>query len=134
MDVIANPLPGMRIILGYGYNDNKFHKGDADGLREIATPRHLANFWIGHKLTSGSLEGFGLGLGGNFASNSFLDSKNVYTVSGYGKLDATLFYEASSFRIGIKVNNLTDKRYFLSDAYAEMQAPRQFLANVTYRF
>lgn len=134
MDVIANPLPGMHIILGYGYNDNKFHKGDADGLRDIATPRHLANFWIGHKLTSGSLKGFGLGLGGNFASSSFLDSNNLFTISGYGKLDATLFYEADGFRIGAKINNLTDKRYFLGDAYAEMQAPRQFLANVTYRF
>ncbi|TWV15681.1 TonB-dependent receptor [Bacteroidaceae bacterium HV4-6-C5C] len=134
MDVIANPLPGMHIILGYGYNDNKFDKGTADGLRDVGTPRHLANFWIGHKLTTGSLKGFGVGLGGNFASSSFVDSSNNFKVAGYGKLDATVFYEYDKFRIGAKVNNLTDKHYILGDYYAELQAPRQFLANVTYRF
>lgn len=134
MDVIANPIPGMHIILGYGYNDNKFTKGGAEGKRDTGTPRHLANFWIGHKLMSGSLKGFGLGLGGNFASSSFWDSANKYEISGYGKLDATAFYETPKYRIGVKINNLTDKRYMLGDYYAELQAPRQFLANVTCRF
>lgn len=134
IDVIANPFKGMHVILGYGYNDNKFYKGSADGLRDVATPRHLANFWIGHKLTTGSLKGFGIGLGGNFASSSFLDSSNNFKVAGYGKLDATVFYEYDKFRIGAKVNNLTDKHYILGDYYAELQSPRQFLANVTYRF
>ena len=51
-----------------------------------------------------------------------------------GKLDATVFYEYDKFRIGAKVNNLTDKHYILGDYYAELQAPRQFLANLIYRF
>ena len=134
MDVIANPLPGMHIIIGYAFNDNKFEKGDANGKRDIATPKHLGNFWISQKILNGTLKGFGNGLGGNFASSSFLDAKNSITVSGYGKLDATVFYEYSNFRIGAKLNNITDKRYWLGDYYGETQSPRQFLANITYRF
>ncbi|WP_321478547.1 TonB-dependent receptor [uncultured Bacteroides sp.] len=134
MDVIANPIPGMHIILGYAYNDNEFTKGGAEGKRDVGTPKHLANFWISQKLISGSLKGIGFGLGGNFASGSYLDTANKYEASGYGKLDATLFYEYANVRIGAKINNLTDKRYWLVDYYAETQAPRQFLANVTYRF
>ncbi|MBP1614636.1 MAG: TonB-dependent receptor [Bacteroidetes bacterium] len=134
MDIIANPTPGMHIILGYAYNDNEFTKGGAEGKRDMATPKHLGNFWISHKLMSGALKGFGIGLGGNFASSSYLDSQNKYEASGYGKLDATLFYEYSNFRIGAKINNLTDKHYWLVDSYAETQAPRQFLANMTYHF
>lgn len=134
MDVIANPLPGMHIIIGYAFNDNKFEKGDANGKRDIATPKHLGNFWISQKILNGTLKGFGIGLGGNFASSSFLDAKNSITVSGYGKLDATVFYEYSNFRIGAKLNNITDKRYWLGDYYGETQSPRQFLANITYRF
>lgn len=134
IDIIANPIQGMHLILGYGYNDNKYHKGAVDGMREIGTPRHLANFWISHQLVSGSLKGFGIGLGGNFASSTYLDSQNKYTMSGYGKFDATLFYEYSSFRVSAKVNNLTDKKYWLGDYYAETQSPRQFLAGVSYRF
>lgn len=134
VDLIANPLPGMHIIVGYGFNDNEFTKGGAEGKRDTGTPKHLANFWISHKLLSGSLKGFGIGVGGNFASSSYLDSNNVFEASGYGKFDATIFYEYSKFRIGAKVNNFTDKRYWLVDSYAEVQAPRQFLANITYRF
>lgn len=134
IDIIANPIQGMHLIFGYGYNDNKYHKGAVDGMREIGTPKHLANFWVSHQLVSGSLKGFGIGLGGNFASSTYLDSQNKYTISGYGKLDATVFYEYSSFRVSAKVNNLTDKRYWLGDYYAETQSPRQFLAGVSYRF
>lgn len=134
MDLIANPIPGMHIIVGYGFNDNEFTKGGAEGKRDVGTPKHLANFWISHKLLSGTLKGFGLGIGGNFASDSYLDSANKYEASGYGKFDATVFYEYNKFRVGAKVNNFTDKRYWLVDYYAETQSPRQFLANVTYKF
>lgn len=134
IDLIANPLPGMHIIAGSGFNQNEFTKGSFEGLRECGTPKHLANFWISHKLLEGSLKGFGLGLGGNFASRSYIDANNKITASGYGKLDATVFYEYSKFRVGIKVNNFTDKRYWLGDYYGETQAPRQFIGNVTYRF
>lgn len=134
IDLIANPTPGMHIIIGYGFNDNEFTKGGAEGKRDVGTPKHLANFWISHKLLSGTLKGLGFGLGGNFASRSYLDSSNKYEASGYGKFDATIFYEYNKVRFGAKINNLTDKRYWLVDYYAETQSPRQFLANVTYKF
>lgn len=134
IDIIANPLPGMHIIMGYGYNHNEFTRGDAIGKRENGTPNHLGNFWISQKLVDGTFKGLGIGLGGNFASSSYLDAQNKYLASGYGKLDATLFYEYKSVKFGIKINNLTDKRYWLVDSYAETQAPRQFLANITYKF
>lgn len=134
MDLIANPIEGMHIIMGYGYNDNEFTKGAYDGKRDIGTPRHVANFWISHKLTSGKLNGFGLGFGGNFASSSYLTTTYYYTMPGYGKLDGTLFYEKSNVRFALKVNNMTDKHYWLGDYYGEPQAPRQFLANATFKF
>ncbi|MBP1618363.1 MAG: TonB-dependent receptor [Bacteroidetes bacterium] len=134
IDLIANPIDGLHIILGYGYNDNKFIKGAYDGKRDLGTPRQIANFWISHRLASGPLSGFGVGFGGNFASSSYLNSTYYYTMPGYGKLDATVFYEKSNVRFAAKINNLTDKRYWLGDYYGEVQAPRQFLANVTFKF
>lgn len=135
VDFIANPIPGMHIIMGYGYNHNEFTKSsDVEGKRDYGTPKHLANFWISHKLQTGSLKGFGLGLGGNFASGHYLDNKNTINIAGYGKLDGSVFYEQSKFRIGVKLNNLTNKKYWLSDYYAEPQSSRQLIANITYRF
>lgn len=136
LDIIANPIPGMHIIMGYGYNHNEYTKAAAsvEGKSDYGTPRHLANFWASYKLQTGILKGIGFGLGGNFASSHYLDSGNTITIAGYGKLDGSLFYEQSKFRFGVKLNNLTNKKYWLSDYYAEPQSSRQLIANVTYRF
>lgn len=136
MDIIANPINGMNIIAGYGYNSNKYTKAEKSAVdkRDPGTPRHVANFWVSQKLTGGQLKGLGLGVGGNFASDSFVDSNNKYTVSGYGKFDASLFYEYEGFRLGLKLNNVTNKKYFIGDYYVELQTPRQLLGSVSYKF
>lgn len=136
MDLIANPIAGMNIIAGYGYNSNKYTKADdsAKGKRDPGTPKHVANFWISQKLTQGELKGLGFGVGGNFASSSFVDTNNKYTVSGYGKIDVSMFYEYEGFRLGLKMNNVANKKYFVGDYYVELQNPRQLLGSVSYRF
>lgn len=136
MDLIANPIDGMNIIAGYGYNSNKYTKaeGSAKDKREPGTPRHVANFWISQKLTGGQLKGLGLGLGGNFASSGFVDSDNKFAVSGYGKLDLSLFYEYEGFRVGLKMNNITNKKYFVGDYNLEPQDTRHLLGSISYRF
>ncbi len=136
IDLIANPISGMNVIAGYGYNSNKYTRADKDDLnkRDPGTPKHVANFWISQKLTGGQFKGLGIGVGGNFASSSFVDSKNKYTVSGYGKFDVLLFYEYEGFHIGLKMNNITDKKYFIGDYYVELQNPRELLGSVSYKF
>lgn len=136
MDLIANPIAGMKFIAGYGYNSNKYTKAEdsAKDKRDPGTPKHVANFWISQKLTGGQLKGLGLGIGGNFASSSFVDANNKYTISGYGKFDVSVFYEYEGFRLGLKMNNITNKKYFVGDYYVELQNPRQLLGSVSYRF
>ena len=134
VDVIANPIPGMHIIMGYGYNDSEYTKGQYEGKRPYGTPEHIANFWLSHKIMNGSLKGFGLGFGGNYASDHFLETTNAITVPGYTKFDATLFYDASKYRIGLKMNNITNEEYWASNFNATPQPTRTFVANITYRF
>jgi iron complex outermembrane receptor protein len=55
-------------------------------------------------------------------------------VPGFFKFDGTVFYDRPTFRIGLKINNLTDKEYWMSDYDAEPQSPRTFIANFTMRF
>ena len=135
-DLISNPVQGMHIILGYGYNDSRYTKADAsiDGKRPYAVPDHVGNFWVSQKLTSGKMQGLGVGIGGNFASSHYYDSANTIKVPGFSKFDATAFFEKKQVRIGLKMNNISDKEYWISDYYAEPQAARSFLANVTFRF
>jgi len=135
-DLIANPIPGMHIILGYGYNDSRYTEGDLTivGKRPYAIPNHTANLWLSHKFQTGFAKGFGVGFGGNYASDHYLDSDNKITVPGYMKLDATVFFEQPKYRFSLKLNNLTNEEYWTSSFNALPQASRQLVANVTYRF
>lgn len=135
-DLIANPIPGMHIILGYGYNDSRYTEGDLTivGKRPYAIPHHTANLWLSHKFQTGFAKGFGVGFGGNYASDHYLDSDNKITVPGYMKLDATVFFEQPKYRFSLKLNNLTNEEYWTSSFNALPQASRQLVANVTYRF
>jgi iron complex outermembrane receptor protein len=136
MDLIANPVKGMHIVLGYGYNDSEYtNVSEAlDGNRPYSTPEHVANFWVSHRVTKGQLDGFGIGFGGNYSSDYYLNDANTITVPGFFKFDGTVFYDRPTFRIGLKINNLTDKEYWMSDYDAEPQSPRTFIANFTMRF
>lgn len=130
VDLIANPVKGMHVIMGYGYNDNEYTKGQYIGKIPYGVSKNIANFWVSHKLDNG----LGAGVGGNYASDHFLEATNAITVPGYTKFDATVFYEQPKYRIGLKLNNLTDEKYWASSFNATPQATRSFLINLSYRF
>lgn len=136
VDLIANPIQGMNVIFGYGYNDSEFTKAaeNINGNKPYAVPEHVGNFWLSYRLVHGKYKGLGLGFGGNFASDHFLNDENTITVPGYHKFDATVFYEQPKFRVGLKLNNINDEKYWMSDYDAEPQMPRSFIGNLTIKF
>ncbi|MGN6437785.1 MAG: TonB-dependent siderophore receptor [Agriterribacter sp.] len=137
LDIITNPITGLNIVAGYAYNDNKYVKADdyLVGKRGLNTPRHVANFWASYKIVNGAVRGLGIGIGGNYADKSFLmDDANSTIIDGYTVLDATLFFDQPKWRVGLKVNNIADKRYWVANYYPVPQAPRQILASIAYRF
>ncbi len=136
MDVISNPVEGLEMICGYGYNDSKYVKAAAnvEGKRPASVPQHTANFWLSYKQPRGVMKGFGAGFGGNVQSEMGISDYSDMMIDGFCRLDATLFYEQDKYRVGLKVNNLTDKNYYLSDYWGSFQKPREVLFNVTYKF
>lgn len=135
-DLIANPWAGFHIIFGYGYNDSKYTRAAAaiEGKRPYSTPEHVGNIWASYKLISGAARGLGFGIGGNYASDAYLDDANKITIPGYTKYDAAVFYDQSKFRLSLKLNNFTNVRYWSSEFWASPQATRQFITSLTYRF
>ena len=136
MDVIANPVDGLELICGYGYNDSRYVKAAAniEGRRPASVPQHTANFWLSYKHPRGAMKGLGIGAGGNVQSEMGISDYSDIMIDGYCRLDATVFYEQEKYRVGLKVNNLTDKNYYLSDYWGQFQKPREVLFNVTYKF
>jgi iron complex outermembrane receptor protein len=133
-EIVANPFAGFNLLAGYGYNDNRYTRSNAavQGKRPLGTPEHMANFWISYKRPSGVLKGWGLGFGGNYASQSFFNDANTFIIPASAILSATLFYEQPKWRLGVKVNNLGNQHYW--SYIGAPQNPRQLVANIAYKF
>ena len=139
-DLTANPAEGFNVVLGYSHNDSKMTKASAtiEGRRPVsAGPEDLVNFWLSYTVPYGVLNGFGAGFGGNYASKNVITSTTTtgdFTLPAYTILNASVFYNMQKFRIGLKMDNLTDKQYFKGWTTVEVQQPRSFLANISFKF
>ncbi|EHQ30934.1 TonB-dependent receptor [Mucilaginibacter paludis] len=133
-ELVANPVNGLNILLGYGYNISEFTKADADiqGKRPYGTPKHLINGWASYALRRGALKGFGLGFGGNYSSSSYGDDTDLVTVPSYVLLSSTAFYDRGKYRIGLKVDNLTNVQYW--GPFMQPQPTRSYSLNLSYKF
>ncbi len=138
--ITANPVDGLNFILGYSYNDSKLVKGDADfqGRRpESAGPQNLANAWVSYKFTTGTLQGFGLGFGGNYGSENKImnrETAGVFTLPDYTILNAAAYYTIDKFQFTAKLDNLTNKDYYKGWSTISPQKPRVFALGATFNF
>lgn len=141
VEVIANPFSGLNLVAGYSHNDSKFSKVSDKNLQgrrpAAAGPSDLANLWISYGIPTGKLRGLGAGFGGNYISdfkttNSALTGE--FLLPSYTLLNATVFYETKAFRIGVKMDNITDELYFAGQGVLAPQMPRSVIANITVKF
>ncbi|KAF2330327.1 TonB-dependent receptor [Flavobacterium ginsenosidimutans] len=144
-DLNAAPLKGLSIIAGYSYNDSKITKGDEgnvwldQGKRPFwAGPKNLVNLWATYKFNEGALENFGIGFGGNYASdNAILDSDvtGKFILPEYTVINGSVFYNSTKYRLSLNVNNITNKDYFNGGwSTVNPQKPRNVVATFAYKF
>jgi iron complex outermembrane recepter protein len=139
VQVAANPFPGFNIVAGYAHNDSKYGNVDLtlDGYRPVsAGPADVANLWMSYRLTQGKAKGLGLGFGGNYASanNIINESDGKFTLPSYTLLSATVFYDQRKYRVGLKLNNLTDQHYWVGWDTMIPQAPFNFSCMIALKF
>lgn len=138
LEVIANPVQGLNIVTGFGKNDNKYTyyrvgaAVDYSGNRVAFMPENIFNFWASYKLLNGKAKGLGIGAGVNYSDDTYLDASNKAKTPSYTLFSATTFYDQPKYRVSLKVNNLGDKKYW--NYYGVPQNPRQFVANISYKF
>lgn len=138
----ANPLQGLNIIAGYSYNDSEVTKdtpnGGYLGMRpEEAGPVNLVNFWANYSINAGTLKGFGLGFGGNYASEQKTLHRadiGTFELPAYTVLNSALSYNSDKFNITLKVNNLLNEQYYTGWSTVSPQTLRSATAGLTYKF
>ncbi len=134
VEVIANPLPGLNIMAGYAYNDNRYVRASSfEGKYATGIPRNMGNFWVSYKFQPGSgLRNIGLAMGGNIVDDSYRDGLNTAINPAYALYSGSVFYALSKWRFGLKLNNLTNTRYYSNGGL--LQQPRNAVANASFHF
>lgn len=141
IEVNANPVKGLNLRAGFSNNDSETTKSDNTEIlnrRPLeAGPETQYNFWANYELQEGMLDGFGMGLGFNGASERFAInyvSTGEFILPSYTIANASLYYQANKYRLGLKLNNAFNKEYYKGWSTINPQAPRVLLANFTYKF
>jgi iron complex outermembrane receptor protein len=141
IEVNANPVNGLNIRAGFSNNESTTTKSDNPEIlnrRPLeAGPETLYNFWANYEVQQGSLQGFGVGLGFNGASERFAinyESTGEFILPSYTIANASVFYQANKYRITLKLNNAFNKEYYKGWTTISPQTPRAVLANVSYKF
>jgi len=58
----------------------------------------------------------------------------VFVLPSYTVLNAGIFYNTRTFRLGLKADNLTDKKYWKGWSTVKPQSPRRVSASITFKF
>jgi iron complex outermembrane receptor protein len=134
VELISNPVPGLNIIAGYAYNENKYTKASAalEGKLLAASPKNVGNIWVSYYITKGKTKGLGAGIGGNYVSKSWFEASNTFELPAYTLLNAALFYDQPTYRLALKANNLLNEEYWNSNGTP--QKLLNFLASATFKF
>nr|MCU0348757.1 TonB-dependent receptor [Saprospiraceae bacterium] len=140
--LVASPVSGLNLVAGYSHNDSEVTKdnpGDGYlGLRpEEAGPSDLVNFWASYTVQAGKLAGLGLGFGGNYASEYMTLNRattGTFTLPSYTVLNAALSYTKSRYSLILKVDNLTDERYWTGWSTVTPQRLRSVSLSLSYKF
>ncbi|WP_197276054.1 TonB-dependent receptor [Mangrovimonas sp. TPBH4] len=137
VEIIANPLRGWNIVAGYANNSSAFEEGDEAiiGNTPYAAPENVFNLWTSYKIAEGPANGLGFGFGTNYVSESYVNDANTILCPGYTILNASIFYDKPSYRIGVKFNNITDEEYWSNmGSYVQPQKTRNTVISLAYKF
>ena len=138
--IIANPVQGLSIVAGFAYNDSKYEKSssDVEGRRPTtAGSPILANLWLNYHLPISATRGLNFGFGGNYASDTKVVNSattGIFILPEYTVLNASVSYDTNKFRIGAKVDNLTDKHYWIGYSTMNPQKVRSFTGSIAFKF
>jgi iron complex outermembrane receptor protein len=140
-EVVASPIDGLNLVAGLAYVDSKYTKAADANVEDMrpgtAGSPWVANWWISYRLQCPSLKGLGAGFGGNYASdNKIINAKDLgtFTLPEYTVLNASVFYDQPKFRLSVKMDNLTNKKYWVGYTTVNAQKLRNFAASIAFKF
>ncbi len=136
-DLAGQILPGWKVIASIGHLDARITKDTtfAIGNRLIGVPSFSTSLWSTYQFQDGPLRGWSVGGGITYVGRRTGDLNNSFSVGGYARLDAAVFYDIDEHaRFSINARNLTDRRYIeqpVNQFNNAPGAPLSVLATIT---
>jgi len=138
-DLAGQILPGWKVIGGISFLDARITKDQVFpvGNRLVGAPAFSGSIWSTYQFQEGFLLGWNIGAGITYVGRRTGDLNNSYSVGGYARLDAAVFYDFNEHaRFSINARNLTDRRY-IEQPFNQWNnapgAPLSVLATITAR-
>ncbi|AYO82283.1 TonB-dependent siderophore receptor [Methylobacterium brachiatum] len=138
-DLAGQILPGWKVIGGISFIDARITKDQVYpvGNRLAGVPTFSSSIWSTYQFQEGFLLGWNIGAGITYVGRRTGDLNNSYSVGGYARLDAAVFYDFNEHaRFSINARNLTDRRY-IEQPFNQWNntpgAPLSILATITAR-
>lgn len=137
-EMTINPMPGLNIMTGYSYSDIKYQITN-EGKRMEFAPKQTGLLWASYRFTkNSSFDGFGIGMGGNYSGDYFVNATNTFAMPSYTVVNASVFYDKPRYRISLKANNISNEDYWVGAGGngnpVRPQNPRQYLAQILFKF
>lgn len=113
-DLAGQILPGWKVIGSIGHLDARITKDTTFtvGNRLVAVPSFSTSLWSTYQFQEGLLRGWSVGGGVTYVGRRTGDLNNSYSVGGYARVDAAVFYDISAHaRFSLNARNLLDRRY-----------------------
>ncbi|MDZ7359938.1 MAG: TonB-dependent receptor [candidate division KSB1 bacterium] len=119
LELMAEPVRQWQTFIAYAFTEPELTEFidqidgsptiqiDRSGNVPAFAPKHILNVWTNK--TFGNR--FGVGLGGRYLSEQFIDEDNAYKIDGFFTLDAMLYYQIGNWRWSLNAKNLTDTEY-----------------------
>lgn len=137
---VGTPVPGLNLIAGFSKNKSELVSGDEtyNGLRpEEAGPETLINFWANYKLQQGKFKNVTAGFGLNYAGEHRTLNRHAigtFILPEYTLMNAMVGYYPEKYSIALKLDNITNKKYFSGWSTVTPQKLRTLSLAVGFNF
>lgn len=87
------------------------------GLDLANAPRVTGNFWTRYNFTTGNFQGLGVGTGVIYVGKAWAGDPTTtvyYNLSGWTRVDSSIYYRWGRYDVALNIQNLLDHRYIAS--------------------
>lgn len=143
---IYSPIDELNLTAAYTYNkleNTKTNNPEEKGQRPTGLPEHTASAWADYTFLNGQLQGLGFAAGVRYTGSSPVNNDNSISNPSNTLFDAAAHYDLgglnsnlNNWRLGINVNNVTNKQYYTSCSMGGCSVgyDRSVIASLRYRW